>query len=153
LIRAQTCSFGVVLYEMATGSLPFRGETTGVIIDSILNRAPVPPVRINPDLPSKLEELINKCLEKDAKLRCQAATELRADLERLKRDSSSTWRLPHSAESTAASTRGPLPKAVSPPQECFWPLASRPCRSSLPSPFFAYAVPLAKWPRPHFAHR
>ncbi|HSC44890.1 MAG TPA: protein kinase [Candidatus Acidoferrum sp.] len=85
--RTDLFSFGVTLYEMSTGSLPFRGETTGVIIDSILNRAPVPPVRINPELPAKLEELINKCLEKDAKLRCQTASELRADLERLRRDS------------------------------------------------------------------
>jgi serine/threonine protein kinase len=70
--RTDLFSFGVVLYEMATGSLPFRGETTGVIIDSILNRAPVSPVRINPDLPPRLEELINKCLKKDAKLRCSS---------------------------------------------------------------------------------
>jgi serine/threonine protein kinase len=111
--RTDLFSFGVVLYEMATGTLPFTGESTGVIYDGIMNRAPVPALRLNPNLPPKLDDIINRALEKDRELRYQHASEMRSELMRLRRDTDS-GRSPSASSGTVAAVQDPTERFTRP---------------------------------------
>ncbi|MGB7515376.1 MAG: serine/threonine-protein kinase, partial [Candidatus Acidiferrum sp.] len=120
--RSDLFSFGTVLYEMATGQLPFRGDSTATIFDAILNRAPVPPLRLNPQMPPKLEDIIHRALEKDRELRYQHASEMRSELLRLKRDADTDRVIAASSRSIAAEAQS----HSQPPSSPALPAASTP---------------------------
>ncbi len=135
--RTDLFSFGAVLYEMATGRQPFTGNTSAVIFDAILNRAPTAPVRLNPNLPAELERIINKALEKDRELRYQVASELRGDLKRLKREIDSG----RSSSISSATPSGTTPGAATPSAAA--PNTAHPSSSSSSGSTPSEAAPVA----------
>jgi eukaryotic-like serine/threonine-protein kinase len=142
--RTDLFSFGAVLYEMATGMTPFRGDTTALIFQAILDRSPTSPIRLNPDLPPKLEDIINKALEKDRNLRYQHAADIRADLQRLKRDTDTSRAVAASSGSVvAAQDSGSSPALHHTPQPVYQapPISSASARAAAASS--SAAVPSA----------
>jgi len=141
-LRSDLFSLGVVLYEMTTGRHPFRGDSTATMFDSILHHAPVSPVRINPDLPAKLEDIINKCLEKDRNLRYQHASEICSDLKRLKRDTDSQQHvvIPSEEEKTSAQVIPCRPVVIAGPSR-----AQKTAQSSAARPGTTGASPRRRW--------